>query len=281
MTSVTAFAAVSYNILATAYVHRSRYPNTADAILDPAWRTPAVVKHIVAMEADLLCLQEVEPAVFEALQAALAAQGFAGEYARKLGKRPEGLAVFFRLSRFTLADARVMPGRDARGQADNTGHVTQLVVLRHGERTLGVINTHLAWDPPEAPVADRRGLRQAQQFLGEHRRRAAECDGWIISGDFNVEPGSDTIAAVRQAGFRFAHQDLAGVFTCNAHGVARLVDYLFVSDRLRGEAVMPRQIDGGTVLPSVEEPSDHLALMAHIEWRPGVEPTAPGSGSAI
>ena len=268
MTSVTAFAAVSYNILATAYIHRSRYPNASDAILDPAWRTPALVKHIVAMDADLLCLQEVEPVVFRALQAALGAHGFAGEYARKLGKRPEGLAVFFRLARFELADARVMAGRDHRGKADDTGHVTQFVVLRGGDRTIGVINTHLAWDPPETPLADRRGLRQTGQFLTEYRRRAFDYDGWIITGDFNVEPGSDTIAAVRQAGFSFAHQDLAGVFTCNANGVARLVDYLFFSERLRAEAVMPRPIDGTTVLPSDEEPSDHIALMARLDWRP-------------
>jgi mRNA deadenylase 3'-5' endonuclease subunit Ccr4 len=257
------FVAASYNVLATAYIQPDRYRRTPAGILDPAWRVPALVRHIAALNADLLCLQEVEPAVFDALGTSLGQQGYAGEYARKRAGRPEGVATFFRRTRFTLTDSRVLAGDDT----DRTGHVTQFVVLAHEGRTLGAINTHLTWDAPGTPAADRRGLRQAQRIVDEQRRRAGEADAWMIMGDFNVTADHDIVALVRDAGFRFAHEGLDGVFTCNANGAARLVDYVFCANRLTADAVAPKPIGGGTILPGEEDPSDHLPLLARIDWR--------------
>ena len=259
------FVAVSYNVLATAYIQPNRYRNTPAACLDPAWRVPALRRRIETLDADLLCLQEVEPETFEAVRTALDVRGFSGEYAPKRAGRPEGVAVFCRRAIFTPIDTQVLAA--ANGAPDATGHVTQFVRLRHGGRTLGVINTHLTWDAPGTLAIYGRGRRQAERLLAEQRRRAAEGDAWIIAGDFNVEAGSDTVKAVQHAGFRFAHQDLPGVHTCNANGAARLVDYLFYSERLQAEPIRPAPIDGRTALPSEDEPSDHLALMARFDWR--------------
>ena len=62
------FTAVSYNVLAAAYIQRAWYRRTPALVLDPTWRVPALVQYISLLNADLICLQEVEPVTFVALR---------------------------------------------------------------------------------------------------------------------------------------------------------------------------------------------------------------------
>lgn len=261
------FTVVSYNVLATAYIQRAWYRRTPGMVLDPAWRVPALVQHIAKLNADLFCLQEVEPEVFVALRTYLGERGYGAEYARKLAGRPEGLAVVYRRAVFELIDSRNLPYADGVGLAHDTGYIAQVARLRNGAKTLGVINTHLTWDAPNTLPEAQRGLRQMQQCLAELHSRAADADGWIVSGDFNVTPDSEIVALARQAGLQFAHHDFAEVFTCNIGAKARLIDYLFHSSRLSAEASILGRIDDRTILPSAEEPSDHIPIMARFDWR--------------
>ena len=261
------FSVVSYNVLASAYIQRAWYRRTPRLVLDPSWRVPALVQHISKLEADLVCLQEVEPETFVALRTSLGERGYRGEYARKLAGRPEGLAVFYRRTKFDWIDSRVVIYADGAGVAHNTGYVAQWMKMRSGDKTLGLINTHLTWDPPNTARDNQRGLRQAQQIFAEYQNRAADASGWIISGDFNVTPESEIVGLALQRGFHYAHQNLTDVFSCNIGGSARLIDYLFYSGELHAEASVLRRIDAQTVLPSAEEPSDHVAILARVDWQ--------------
>lgn len=258
---------VSYNVLASAYIQRAWYRRTPALVLDPAWRVPAVVQHIANLNADLYCLQEVEPETFVALRTFLGERGYSGEYARKLSGRPEGLALFYRRTRFNWLSSRVVAYADGAGIGQDTGYIAQLIMMRNGDKTLGVINTHLTWDPPNAAREARRGLRQAQQCLAEYQRLAGDAGAWIISGDFNATPESEIVTLALQTGLQYAHQPLADVFTCNIGGSARLIDYLFYSRGLSAEASVLSTIDAQTILPSLEQPSDHVAIMARFEWQ--------------
>ncbi len=261
-----AFTAVSYNILATAYIQRAWYPRTPALILNPAWRLPALVQYLAKLNADLFCLQEVEPESFVALRVSLSDLGYAGEFVRKLAGRPDGLAIFYRSGIFDWLGARVVAFADGGGFAHDSGYVAQLARLRHGDKTLGVINTHLTWDPPNSARELQRGLRQIQQCVAEYRLTAGEADGWIVSGDFNVAPEGEPVGLLRQAGFDFAHREFADAVTCNMGGSARMIDYLFHSTALSAAPSAPRRIDDQTILPSAEEPSDHIPIMAHFDW---------------
>src|SRR5947209_3708664 len=89
------FRVASYNILAEAYTLPDRYPGIPSALLVPENRRPALIRHISGLGADLICLQEVEPEVFRALEAALGPRGYQGHYAQKTA-RPDGCASFVR-----------------------------------------------------------------------------------------------------------------------------------------------------------------------------------------
>jgi mRNA deadenylase 3'-5' endonuclease subunit Ccr4 len=260
-----AFTLATWNILATAYIRPSFYPNTPRQILDPAWRIPALVLHAQGLGADILCLQEVEAEVFAALQAGLAGLGYIGTYARKGGNRPDGCATFFRSDCFTLATDTRTAYSDGGGLA-NSGHIAQFLRLDRQGKRLDVVNTHLKWDPPDTPPERQWAYRQICQVLDVLRPEAASSTGQIVCGDFNVLPQSDVVEALRRAGFDYAHRECRGICTCNSNGQPKLIDYLFYSGSLRATPLLPASIDAGTPLPSADQPSDHLPLIAQFDW---------------
>jgi mRNA deadenylase 3'-5' endonuclease subunit Ccr4 len=260
------FSVASYNVLAGAYIQRAWYPRTPATVLNPAWRVPALAQHVANLSADIFCLQEVEPETFATLRASLGERGYGAQYARQRAGRSDGLAIFYRRRLFELVSARVFAYADGLGVAPNTGCVALVVLLQHADGALGVIDTHLTWDPPGTPRQAQRGLHQARELLAEFKSAAAHARGWIIAGDFNAIPDSEIVSLIEDAGLRYAHAGLADVSTCNVNAQARMIDYLFYSSTLSARPAMPERIDGQTVLPSPEQPSDHLALLSRFTW---------------
>jgi mRNA deadenylase 3'-5' endonuclease subunit Ccr4 len=260
------FSVATYNVLASAYIHRAWYPRTPATVLNPAWRVPALVQHISKLTADILCLQEVEPETFATLRASLGARGYGAQYARKGAGRPDGLAIFYRREVFQLLSARVLAYADGAGVACDTGYVALLGLLQHAGGVLGLIDTHLIWDPPSTPRQARRSLLQARELAAEFNSAVLDAHGWIVAGDFNATPGSEIVSLVEYAGLRCAHAGFESLSTCNVNANARMIDYLFYSSSLRAEPAMPERIDDGTILPSAEQPSDHVALVSRFAW---------------
>lgn len=260
------FSIASYNVLANAYIQRAWYRLTPGLVLDPAWRVPALVQHISKLGADMFCLQEVEPETFAALRTTLGERGYGSQYARKLGQRPDGVAIIYRRGMFELLSTRSFVYADGAGVAPDTGYVAMIALFRNPAGVLGVINTHLIWDPPNTARGAQFGLRQARQLLAELENSAADARGWIVCGDFNVTPQSEIVALMEQAGYQYAHRALADVYTCNFGAQARMIDYLFFSSALHADPSAPTQIDKQTILPSAEQPSDHVAIMAAFDW---------------
>ena len=260
------FTVASYNVLATAYVPHTRYRRTPRMVLDPAWRIPALVQHVTDLGADVICLQEVELGTFAALKSRLSSLGYAAQYPRKTGGKPDGCATFYRPHEFELIAARSVEFADGdQGQA-HSGHITLIVSLRMAGRVIGIANTHLAWDPPGILHAARLGYRQALQLLNECQTMAPTCDGWLICGDLNATPDSEIIATLESAGFQYAHAGLTHAYTCKVNSEVKMIDYLFHSCNFRAEPERVLRISDQSVLPSAEQPSDHVPIVARFSW---------------
>jgi mRNA deadenylase 3'-5' endonuclease subunit Ccr4 len=249
------FRAATYNVLANAYLKPQWYEAVPPPLLRPERRLPALVRRVQGLDADLLCLQEVEGETFAALHSQLASSGYQGHFERKKNK-PDGCATFFRTSVFSLQQARRLDYRDA-------GHLALVVYLETEGRLLGVANTHLRWDPPETPREEQAGYRQALELLQGTRSR---CHAWLVCGDFNRTPDSEVVAAFRQSDYEYAHAGRPHIRSCVANGRASLIDYLFFSRELRARPLDPPVVGDETVLPSEAEPSDHLPLVAEFDW---------------
>ena len=217
------------------------------------------------MGMDILCLQEVEADVFDALRAGLAGLGYSGTHAMKDRGRPDGCATFFCSARFTLLADRRMAYSDGDGGVDS-GSILQLLLLGHEGKRLEIANTHLKWDPPETPRERKLGYRQIVQVIDALTPETSAPDGQILCGDFNVAPESDVIEALLADGFDYAHRHCSGAVTCNSDKRPKLIDHLFYRGSLRARPIPPAKVDAETPLPSPDQPSDHVPLAAEFDW---------------
>jgi mRNA deadenylase 3'-5' endonuclease subunit Ccr4 len=254
--------ATTYNVLANAYLRAHYYPHSELGALEPEGRLARLLQQVVALDSDVLCLQEVEASVFGALAEALEPVGFGARYAQKQGDRLDGCATFYRQAALHEEHCTTLVYDDG---DPPTGHVALMMLLRHEGHLLRVANTHLKWEPHETPPEARRALHQVRQLV----RACAEpgADGCLIAGDFNATPESGIIAEVRAEGFVDPHAGLGHIFTCNSNGRAKRVDYVFASRALVAEPSGALVIVADdTPLPSYAHPSDHLPLSIELEW---------------
>ncbi|XP_022062608.2 protein angel homolog 2 isoform X1 [Acanthochromis polyacanthus] len=195
------FSVMSYNILSqellqdNAYLYRHCNPG----VLPWEYRLPNLLAEIQQHNADILCLQEVQQDHYEnQIKPALQALGYHCEYKKRTGRKPDGCAVTFKTSRFSLLSSNPVeffrPG-DALLDRDNVGLVLQL----RPNDTLGqsdpsaficVANTHLLYNPRRGDIK----LAQLAILLAEIGRLSHLPDGSanpvVLCGDFNSTPWS-------------------------------------------------------------------------------------------
>jgi CCR4-NOT transcription complex subunit 6 len=259
-----AFRVATYNVLAAAYAAKRLYPRTPANVLDANYRTAALPAYLLRLDADILCLQEVEAETFAIVADKLSDAGFVAAFTKKGNSKPDGCAILARHSSAVwLSDTHIAYDDAPGGQS--SGHVVQVVSLRVDDRVLAVANTHLKWDPPGRPRDAQIGVRQIEQLLAERSRLVPNADAWIITGDLNVTPDSAVVATLQSAGFQFSHVDVPAP-TCNANHEARMLDYLFHDAPLTATPVPILSITDDTPIPSVDEPSDHVPVSATFHW---------------
>lgn len=259
------FQVASYNILADAYILPERYPGVPSALLTPEKRRPALIRHITALGADLICLQEVEPDVCRALELALGPRGYKSHYAQKTA-RPDGCATFVRNAFLPLQAVRSLNYADGPGGKPASGHLALLLTLECQGRPLVVANTHLKWDTPETPMEQCWGYRQIRELLARRAELGPKSAAWIICGDFNVTSDSPVADELRRDGWIDVYREREHMRTCNTNHQARRIDYLWHTPELTSRPVPLRSITDGTTLPSADEPSDHVAIGGWFDW---------------
>lgn len=256
---------LSWNVLSDAYVRPGYFPHTDPALLAPGVRTPRIVARLVALTPDVVCLQEAEPALFEAALAALAPLGFVGRFTQKRGK-PDGCATLVRTGTLAVESFREIAYSDGGADRPDSGHVALLAVVSASGTRIGIANTHLKWDDPGTLDEARWATRQIPGLLAAASSTQTPVP-WILCGDFNVTPDSPVHAQITAAGYVDAYAALPAALTSNANEDAKRIDYLFHAPELRLEPVPIPSIGDRTPLPSESEPSDHLAIAARVSLR--------------
>ena len=251
----------SWNLLADSYMDRERYARSPASVLDPARRHPALVEGCRRLDADVLCLQEVEPVVYALLARELRPLGYEPRYGPKAGK-PEGCATFYRLARAPAAITEVLHYQDGEEEGERSGDVA-LITFHH--RGPAVVNTHLRWSPPEVPPDRRAGVRQARELSARIGRSPEH--PWIVCGDLNAPPGSPELEALREAGLADAHAAFGDAPTVNAVGGARRRDFLLHGPELDADPDPLPPLGADEVLPGEGRPADHLPVAATVRLR--------------
>ena len=252
---MTTFTAVTYNVLAQSFVRPDRYPLCSPEALDPARRHALLLARVEALDADLLCLQELEPAVFDDVRALLEPTHDAAH--AKHGRRPDGIAVFARRSRFTWLGHEALPGGNA-----------LIANLTLDGQPLRVACAHLTWQPESTPPAEHAGYRQMLELLA-HRDAAAPDATWLFAGDFNATSQSPVLSAALDRGMDESCRTQRPWDTCAVNGRPRKLDYLLFSrSRLTSTPAPLPKLTRDSILPSRTDPSDHLPLTVTFTAHP-------------
>ncbi|XP_075430948.1 2',5'-phosphodiesterase 12 [Ascaphus truei] len=225
---------VSYNILAATYAQTEHsrtvlFPYCAPYALDTDYRQNLVKKELAGYNADIVCLQEVDKAVFgDSLGPALDAFGLDGVF-RVKEKQQEGLATFYRRSRFGLLSqhdvllheallgdslhaellGKLSAYPAARDRVLQRSSVLQVSVLQSTtdpSRKVCIANTHLYFHPKGGNIR----LIQIAVALSHVRYVAHELYPGIpviFGGDFNSTPSSGLYSLVKNGTISEDHED--------------------------------------------------------------------------
>jgi mRNA deadenylase 3'-5' endonuclease subunit Ccr4 len=247
------FRLMSWNVLADAYIQPRFYPRVDPALLVPAARTQSIIDYLDTSDADVACLQEIEPALVAALE-------HAGEwrvhFMQKRGK-PDGVAVLARRG-VVVEGMRGFEFEDGVPDRPNSGCIALIASLRLDEGRCRIATTHIKWDPPETPAAERWAVREVRELL----EAIGQVDDCIACGDFNFEPDDLPYVTMIAAGFR---DPCTRRPTANANGRAKRIDHLLCGRAVRATATQILSIDDVTPLPSLTMPSDHIPISAVID----------------
>jgi endonuclease/exonuclease/phosphatase family metal-dependent hydrolase len=255
------FSATTYNVLAQRHIYRERYPDSPAAALDAAPRRDRLLRRIDDEHADLLCLQEVEPDLHEVMSARLAATHHAA-YAPRTG-RGEGVALYAARNRFDWLGDEV---KRFAAHAPGSDDLALIARLALGDRRVHIAVTHLAWQPESTPAADHVGRRQMLELLAY--RDAAPDAVWLLAGDFNATSQSCVLEAAYAGGMAESCHTQRPWDTCAINGHPRKIDYLlFSAGHLEPRPGTLPPLGRDTVMPSLEEPSDHLPLRVEFVLR--------------
>lgn len=248
---------VSYNILANSYVKPQWFSKADKDILDWEVRKEFLYQKIINFHADVLCLQEVEPAVYAELNEILAGQGYSGDYQKKSGK-PEGCATFVKTQHEFLGSEVIYYHQNT---ARTSGHLALVTCLGWQGKIIKIMNTHIKWDKSSPDTYEHIGYHEVLELLAYAQTNQGL--GLIICGDFNAQANSDLIQEIIRHDFVDVYA-AEPKFTSNSNQKAKRIDYIFVNKYLDVRAESIVDIDDQTILPTKNEPSDHLAIRARI-----------------
>jgi mRNA deadenylase 3'-5' endonuclease subunit Ccr4 len=250
--------------LADSYVRAEWYPNVDPEILRWDRRSLALAERVARLGADIVCLQEVEADAYALLELSLGVEGYEGVYAKKGCGKPDGCAMFFRQGWLRCAGWETIYYRDGLRGGPDSGHLALVNSFVFEWGVVRVATTHLRWEREDKSPEEHPGYRQIRELINEHFKPDQSAYAWVICGDLNAQSDSAVFNELVSNGFIDAYagheQD-----TCNPNRRSKRIDYIFHTAGLLAEPARLMEIDDLTPLPSSDEPSDHLAIVARLE----------------
>lgn len=200
------FSVMSYNILSQDLLEDNShlYRHCRRPVLHWSFRFPNILKEIKHFDADVLCLQEVQEDHYGTeIRPSLESLGYHCEYKMRTGRKPDGCAICFKQSKFSLLSVnpvefcrRDIPLLDR----DNIGLVLLLQpkIPRAASPSICIANTHLLYNPRRGDIK----LTQLAMLLAEissvaHRKDGSSCP-IVMCGDFNSVPGSPLYSFIKE-----------------------------------------------------------------------------------
>jgi len=197
-------------------------------------------------DVDVFCLQEISEIL-----------GDHQSYFRPLVLNDYGLQMLVK-NNFTVKEEGELfiykyKGFIAEEDIGDHGRPLQYVTLDLPKGPLTIINLHGAWIKGKNKVDTEERINQSKKIV---EFVSGLPNGFILCGDFNLLPNTESMAVLEKAGMRnlIKEYSITSTRTSFYEGPEKYADYIFVSKGL--------EVKEFKVLP--EEVSDHSALLLEI-----------------
>ncbi|XP_071151209.1 protein angel homolog 2-like isoform X1 [Mytilus edulis] len=258
------FTIMSYNILAQNLLEDNKYlyRESPQQVLDWKYRSEKLLQEIQALNAEILCLQEVNKQHYTVfLEPKLKQLGYNGVYVKRTGDKLDGCATFYKREKFTLEQSVSVPYYKSNYSLldrDNVGLVVKLRPHKHPyseEDSICVANTHLLFNPRRGDVK----LGQAMCLLAEidkvaKTNRNHRCQV-LICGDFNATPFSDLYKFMVQGFLRYE-----GLLTRTISGQR---EGQYGKDNYLSRDFFPSDVNISDQCQHIESENKHAARRSH------------------
>jgi mRNA deadenylase 3'-5' endonuclease subunit Ccr4 len=275
---------VTWNLLAPHFASSSKYPWASEDDLDWSVREPRIVKELIDMNADIICLQEVQVDLWDHLLSQLSGT-YQGELQKMERNHPVANAILVRQGlKITRTESR------------SRALIAVLIDEQEFSSPLYLANVHLeAGYSDEADVIRFNQVRSLRKRLGHQVNKDAATSldhspPIVITGDCNMLRGTP-LYSFFQTGMTTGEQPPWidayleqpppwGPDVRMTYRSGHLLDYVWVSDSVNVLRTMPvKEAAAATIepknWPSAENPSDHIPIGAILSW-PGA-PTLENS----
>ncbi|KAI9278034.1 Endonuclease/exonuclease/phosphatase [Sporodiniella umbellata] len=234
------FTVLCYNILCQKYATNQAYGYTPSWALNWDYRKELILTELGNSNADIICLQEVEMALFEDhFKEHFASAGYESVFFQKTRAKTmnekekrvvDGCATFYRTSRFTLVKQEFVEynqkalqrpdfkSADIYNRVMNKDNIAIFMLLEDKvtQQRVLVANTHIHWDPLFADVKLVQigvMMEELQKFAQKHLN-----DGpihyasppkmpTVVCGDFNSSPDSGVYEFLSKGAIAQDHDD--------------------------------------------------------------------------
>ena len=259
------FRCVSYNILNDQYVNASYYPLVPQH--SPIWgqRALRILAQLRDVDADVLCLQEVEPRQFDLLRTGLADLGFQGLYGAKASGL-DGEAIFYqeRRLRFICGETHLCPGTSKCGKLAIRPLIVAYFELP-SHKVLKVLNVHVGWQPTYGMQAGCPALQHVSYVIHQ-LSQGPSSDYQLIAGDLNCGPDQPPYKRIEATGLIDVYSHAPQPTFSSNLGLQR-IDYIWCSQGMQATVRPLPDLEQLGPLPQEAHPSDHLMIVADLAER--------------
>ncbi|XP_033209889.1 protein angel-like isoform X2 [Belonocnema kinseyi] len=206
---------MSFNILAQSLLesHPYLYKEHDKEALHWKVRKYLITQEILQVEANVICLQEMQEAHLEEFLIPFRAQGYDYLYKKRTNDKDDGLLLLYRADQLVILDhlkvEMYQSGIEILSR-DNVALVVKFALRENLETQIVIATTHLLYNPKRSDVR----LGQTQILLSEIERLAFLENTMtgpkylpiILSGDFNLEPNTGVYKFITQGQFTYQNK---------------------------------------------------------------------------
>eukprot|EP00698_Gefionella_okellyi_P024795 TRINITY_DN8844_c0_g1_i1.p1 TRINITY_DN8844_c0_g1~~TRINITY_DN8844_c0_g1_i1.p1 ORF type:complete len:520 (-),score=81.30 TRINITY_DN8844_c0_g1_i1:53-1612(-) len=273
--TLPAFRVCTFNVLAEGYTNPASRYAYCRADIDWSVRLPRLLQAIFKLNADILCLQEVECNAYNRdFYPKLKQWGYEGSYLQKSQRKPDGVAIFFKTERFSSLQAQAIVFESLPMFRDYTSDNSQVgLVLGLKERSSGapliVGCTHLIGDPRSVALRELQAETMLDHMQLEAKRHRAAV---IFCGDLNSEPSSSLYQVIRKHSLQLASayyvkhgREPDATFMTDQ--LKQTMDYIWISAQRLSVVDVPA-VPALRPMPNQFSGSDHVPLSAVLSSKP-------------